>query len=269
MQKKYGRLVVPINKALGHPTSPEVWGSFLCGEHISLGFEKIRFNSVFKILRQLKGLFPFISLGLGRKISGTLKDFPKLNKKTWVDKPNVEEIGVPYYSYTNEHFEAMKEFSEDKDLNKLRKKLDRFFQSNMFKVSSKTKEIVENNDSTDVVFAYIHFPDLYHHFWFSDLERIREHYFELSKFFVKIKNIVGDTHIFIISDHGFNLDTQEHGDFGFISSNREVELPTDIIEFGKRLFKEVEITNISRSSGKAQDKETEQIIRKLRDMGYI
>ena len=65
LQKQYGKLEVPIDKKIGCPLSPEVWASFLCAEHIKIGFKGRRNMWTLNLLHSLKRMFPFISFGIG------------------------------------------------------------------------------------------------------------------------------------------------------------------------------------------------------------
>jgi len=112
LQVQFGRIEVPISEILGRPSSPEVWASFLCGERVKKVFAGRKRIWLLKYLVKLKRMFPFISLGLGKKASGQIVGFPELDRETWVDLPNVKEVNSPYYSYANEVFEYAKQFGE-------------------------------------------------------------------------------------------------------------------------------------------------------------
>lgn len=265
LQKKCGKMKVPLDKYSGIPMSPEVWGSFLCAEHVRLTFKRQRGRRFLNILNLLKRALPFVSLGLGMKVTKAVTEFPKLDRKTWVDKPNVEEINVPYYSYDNRDFLLGQEFSETKDLELYRKKMEALYYEEIENILERTRKIVKKEISPDIVFAYSHFPDSFHHIWYSDKGRIKEYYFEISDFVDRIKRIIGETHILIISDHGFDFEKNAHSKFGFISSNKEMVLPESIIELGKRIrdFSEKKIDSVVDKS------EAEKVFESLKKLGYI
>ncbi|UCC58223.1 MAG: alkaline phosphatase family protein [Candidatus Bathyarchaeum sp.] len=174
-------------------------------------------------------------MGLGTKITGKTEGFKKLERKTWVDNPNVKEIGVPYYSYTNEFFQLLRDFEENKDLTYLRRKFYWLFRKQTTEVVSKTKALLREAGKIDVVFAYIHFPDLLNHVWYTDKDRLKKFYVETNEFVGHLKAILKETHLLLISDHGFDFTKNDHSDFGFISSNKEMKFPKSIIELGKQV----------------------------------
>jgi hypothetical protein len=233
LQEQYGRLEVPINKDVRCPSSPEVWASFLCAEHVMIDFEGRKNTLALKILKSLKRLMPFLSFGIGKKISGRVKGFPKLERSTWIDNPNVKEIGVPYYSYTNEAFEYMKEFADTKDLDLHRKRLYELYLTKSRDIMREVRNLPSGN--YDVVFAYLHYPDLFNHAWFTRKDELEEFYFEIDEYVSELKSVLENTHFLIISDHGFDFTKNEHSNFGFISSNKKMIFPRSIIELGKQI----------------------------------
>lgn len=235
LQEQFGKMKVPISRSIGCPSSPEVWASFLCGEHIKKGFEGRRNMWALNLLQYLKRRLPFISFGIGQKVCGRTEGFKKLGKKTWIDNPNVEEIGVPYYSYTNKTFQLMRDFEKDKDLTTYRRRLYCLFLEQTAEVISKTRTILKEGKNIDITFAYIHFPDLFHHVWFTDKDELEKYYWEINEFAGRIKSILKNMHVLIISDHGFDFTKNTHSNFGFISSNKKMTFPKTIIELGKQI----------------------------------
>jgi hypothetical protein len=235
LQVQFGRILVPINETLGVPSSPEVWASFLCGEHVKKMFASVKREWLHKYLRKLKRLLPFIHLGLINKTCGHIAGFPELDEETWVDLPNVKEVNSPYYSYTNEAFEYTKQFSEDKDLDAYQQKILDLYERDAERILSAARQETAHPEC-DILFAYIHFPDLFNHLWFQDLDTLYSHYQKMDDFVNKVLDLVGDTHVIIISDHGFDRTKGDHSDFGFISSNKFMNFPQDIIELGKLMY---------------------------------
>lgn len=237
LQKHYGKLEVPIDEKVGCPMSPEVWASFLCAEHVNIGFEGKKNMWAFNLLRSLKRIFPFISFGIGKKVLGSNEGFKQLDRKTWIDNPNVEEIGVPYYSYEEEAFKHGLEFEQTQDLATYRRELYWLYLKQTKEVASKTKAILNNRKKNiDILFAYIHYPDLFHHAWFTEKDKMKKYYFEINEFVRHMKGLLEeDTHFLIVSDHGFDFTKNEHSDFGFISSNKKMKLPKTIIDLGKQV----------------------------------
>lgn len=236
LQVQFDRIIVPINDVMGQPTSPEVWASFLCGEHVKKMFKGRKRRWLLKYLVKLKQVFPFISMGLGKKACGEIVSFPKLNRKTWVDLPNVKEFNSPYYSYTNEVFQYTQQFGEDTDLAAYKQSI-----LDLYEKDSKTmlSEVISEatNPSCDILFAYLHFPDMFNHLWFQDVDELHSYYRTMDEFVGKILASVDDAHVIIISDHGFDMTKGDHSNFGFISSNKFMNFPKDIMDLGKLMYK--------------------------------
>jgi hypothetical protein len=184
----------------------------------------------------LKRLLPFIHLGLINKTCGHIAGFPELDEETWVDLPNVKEVNSPYYSYTNESFEYAHQFDEDKDLDAYKKKILALYEKDTEKIISAVKLEVEHPEC-NVLFAYLHFPDLFNHLWFQDKDELYSLYRELDEYVGSVLKLLRkDIHVIIISDHGFDFRTNDHSDLGFISSSKFMNFPKDIIELGKLMY---------------------------------
>lgn len=235
LQKQFGKIEVPINENIKCPLSPEVWASFLCAEHIKMEFKRKRHGWTLKILEPLKRKLPFISLGIGMKMTGGVIGYGKLKRKTWVDNPNVKEIGAPYYSYTNEAFQYARDFQKNNDLAYYRRRLYWLFLKQTAEVVTKTKELLKASENVDIIFAYIHYPDQLNHVWFTDKDTLKKFYVETNEFVGHLKTILKDTHLLIISDHGFDFTKNDHSDLGFISSNKKMKFPKSIIELGEQI----------------------------------
>jgi len=236
LQVQFGRIEVPISEVLGRPSSPEVWASFLCGERVKKVFAGRKRIWLLKYLVKLKKMFPFISLGLGKKTSGQIVGFPELDRETWVDLPNVKEVNSPYYSYANEVFEYAKQFGEDKNLENFRKGISEIYEKDSKKIISAVKSEIANPEC-DILFAYHHFPDMFNHLWYQDKDKLFSLYREIDDFVDTIlKTLTKDIHVIIISDHGFDFKVNDHSDLGFISSNKFMNFPKDIMGLGKLMY---------------------------------
>ncbi len=240
LQIQFGRIEVPINEVLGQPTSPEVWASFLCGEHVKKMFKGRKRERLMKYLVKLKRMFPFISMGIGRKICGQIVSFPTLDRKTWVDLPNVKEFNSPYYSYTNEVFEYTQQFGKDKDLDAYKKNILDLYERDSKRIISEVNLEV-THPSCDILFCYLHFPDMFNHLWFQEVDALYSHYRKMDAFVKGILDSVGDTHVIIVSDHGFDMSKGDHSDFGFISSNKFMNFPKDIMGLGKLMYEYADV----------------------------
>jgi hypothetical protein len=235
LQIQFERIQVPISKILGVPSSPEVWASFLCAEWVEMRFKGRKRHRILKYIVKLKKALPFISLGLSAKISGKAEGFSELRRKTWVDLPNVKEVNVPYYSYKNEVFKYTHQFADDKDLDAYKKKVLDLYERDSKKIILEVNLEVTHPEC-DILFAYLHFPDMFSHLWFQDLDTLYSHYQKMDNFVNQVLASVGDTHVIIVSDHGFDISKGEHSDFGFISSNKFMNFPKDIIGLGKLMY---------------------------------
>lgn len=235
LQTQFGRIQVPISKIHGVPASPEVWASFLCGEHVMKKFEGRKRLWLRKYLIKLKKIFPFISLSIGKKALGPIDGFPELDKETWIDLPNVKEVNSPYYSYTNEFFDYSKQFNKDEDLDSFRNKVLALYEKDAENLLLEVKSEVEHPDC-DILFAYLHFPDVFSHLWFEDRDDLYAQYKKIDAFVKQVLDLVGNRHVIIISDHGFDISKGSHSDFGFISSNKFMNFPEDIIGLGESMY---------------------------------
>lgn len=235
LQLQFDRIAVPINEKFKQPSSPEVWASFLCGEHVNKVFKGRKRLWSLSYLEGLKKIFPFISLGIGKKVTGMITGFPELDKKSWVDLPNVAEINSPYYSYTNEFFELCRKLDRDKDLDAFQNEVLAIYEKDTQKIINEVSSEMES-PRFDIIFAYIHFPDLFNHFWLQDLDVLYSLYRKVDDFVGKVLSIVEGVHVIIISDHGWDFNEEKHSDFGFISSSEFMNFPKDIIGLGKLMY---------------------------------
>jgi len=75
-----------------------------------------------------------------------------------------------------------------------------------------------NHAKLHPVFAYIHFPDTFHHFsHYMTNQAVQDLYVDLDKFAALIRRHVPE--LVIVSDHGFNFDKKVHKQPGFYSSS--------------------------------------------------
>jgi hypothetical protein len=239
LQMQFDKISVPIDKHLGYPVSPEVWASFLCGEHVESKFDTVEsflpFKRLLKYVIRMKRFLPFISLGIGRKIAGNATGFQRLDRKTWIDLPNVKEINSPFYSYKNDVFVALYEYRQNNDFDLLKRKFLDIFETHSKELFDFIKAEVENPEC-DLLFAYHHFPDMFNHLWYDEPEGMFELNRKVDKFAGQVKDLVGDIHTIIMSDHGFDSSKGHHSNMGFISSNKFMNFPKDIIGLGKLMY---------------------------------
>jgi len=242
-QLEYGKLKVPIVEETGAPTSPPVWASFLTGKYVTnLKLERsiirTRVLDILKFLRRHAN----ISLRLGSKV--TSFKFPKLEEKTFLDYTNSMEINAPFYSYDHETYHVLqswtlKSLSLEGAIDALRVVYS--------KRKKQTLRETEKLPNVDVVFAYMHFPDILQHFLFPRPSKLKELYFDLDYYVSILKEKLENSTLFIIiSDHGFDLETELHSSHGFYSSNMELRpKPNDITNFYHiilRQYQKIDIT---------------------------
>jgi len=231
-QKEYGKIVVPIDRKLGVPNTPEVWASFLTGEHIRLSFED--YNTLSPVHKILKFLRKYInvSLGLSKKIRKRVlgvHGFPRVKLKTFLDIKESKMINVPYYNYDGKVLTVTSYFGAERlSLEQTIKLLE-----GIYKV--RKKQIINGIDfeTADILFAYMHFPDALQHFLFVKPSKIKNLYIDLNKFVYDLKSRIPNSVLFlIISDHGFELKEGIHSKHGFYSSNKPLSpKPTNITDF--------------------------------------
>ena len=189
-----------------------------------------------KFLIKMKELFPFISLGIARKTTDGLA-FGKIEEKTWAENENVLTMGVPYFNYANEVFEAHAEFAETMDLVTFKKTILNDYLKKSKMAINLLKDI--NMNKYTIVFMYLHYPDQINHLCFKDMEQVETFYRALGIYAKNFASVVGNHHLLIISDHGVNFKTGDHSQMGFIGSPNEMVLPKSIIELGENIWEKV------------------------------
>lgn len=216
MQKEQGKLIVPINKEKNTPISPEVWAAFLTGEEIHRGWRRVGIKGrILELLMSLRKRID-LSFGIGNYFRTEIS-FPKLNKTTFVDREDATEINAPYYSYEGTVSIVEKvgrgEFSIDEAISEL---------MNLYKKRKKRilRELKEKIPNYNIIFAFLHFPDVIQHFTFTRSHIIKNMYADLDYFVLQLKHFLRDSDTFIIvADHGFDMRKGIHSNYGFYSSN--------------------------------------------------
>lgn len=220
-QVEYGKIEVPINKEIGQPISPEVWGSFLTGKNITgMEFEHSGLReTIWKTLAFLHK-HTRLSFGLGRRVRGASR-FPELNQKTFLDLTNSLEINAPYYSFDHKTMEIMHRFTiTTRSAEQIRAELYSLFKKRKKQIITSVRRQLQN---VDLIFAYIHILDDIQHFFFTRAEEIEKFYGKLDNYVSFLKTFLPASTLFIIvSDHGFNLRTGTHSNHAFYSSNKPI-----------------------------------------------
>jgi len=240
-QREYGKLEVPIDKERNHPFTPEVWSSFLLGKQLNVDLEKMRMKYplvvVFQILKFLRKYIN-ISLGLGDKVLNIIpvkrwkrtKYGISLDQKTFLDLTKSKAINVPFYNNDAYSFYIMSRFNlGELSLQQAISAYQKLYMERKEFILSEIEKIQDEN----VIFAFMHFPDMMEHFAYKRPWIIKKHYLDLNDFASFLKNKIGDLTLFlIVSDHGFNLEKGAHSHYGFYSSSEPLNpKPTRITDF--------------------------------------
>ncbi|RLI77049.1 hypothetical protein DRP04_11955 [Archaeoglobales archaeon] len=238
-QSEYGKLEVPINEKSHQPLTPEVWGAFLVGKQLNVDIEKMNHPLVliFRILKFLRKYIN-ISLGLGNKIQnkipvkrwGMMKYGIPLDQKTFLNLTKSKAINVPFYNNDTYTFHIAYLFDRGElSLKQAIKAYQRIYMKRKEVILSEVEKIHDEN----VIFAYMHFPDVLEHFTFKRPWIVRKHYLDLNNFVSILRGKIEDSTLFlIVSDHGFNLKKGTHTRYGFYSSSQPLNpKPTRITDF--------------------------------------
>lgn len=233
MQLQNGTIEVPIHGKLKVPLSPQVWASFLTGKVVN--------DTDFKTSSKVHDLLIYarakieqlttkrISLGLSRKVRPRL--FPKLNQKTFLDLPHVAEINAPFYSYDEKVLKTIGGLNDDQaNLDEvITKVVDYYLELEEYILDQTTNQ----SGNIKVTFAFMPYPDILHHLLFLRPLEIHKHYEFLDVFVEYLKLWIDpNTKFIIVSDHGFNMTSGEHSNYGFFSSNKTLSpKPTNITNF--------------------------------------
>jgi len=234
MQKEHGKLEVPFAKRFGHPSSPQVWGSFLQGKMIkdTIYFKEFT-NPVLNFLDKKVNL---------QSIRNVAKKIVKRDQKVKLPNtifeaiPNSKSIGMPCYNeyqITDDLRKSLhKVFSNKEAEPEFRKLLD-------YEWKMKEKELLEAMDKDyDLVSGYFYFLDMaQHYFKKEDQEIINiEYYNKALQTVEKVeKKLKKDDLLLILSDHGQKLG--QHTDYGFYSINADLKLGSPKIADFFNIFK--------------------------------
>lgn len=233
-QQEFGKIIVPISQGRKQPLSPEVWGSFLTGEELTgLNFSRPGIKG--KVLGLLISLRKRVNFGFGMgNHFRTKRNFPKLNRSTFIDREGVTEINAPYYSY-NGTIDIVERIGRGEiSLNDAVSELMEIYRIRKRQIK---QELMEKMLSNEVIFAFLHFPDMVQHLALSRERMIKSIYADLDYFIVELKEIINDGVFIIVSDHGFDPQTGYHSRFGFYSSNTKLDpKPEKITDFYHHLI---------------------------------
>ena len=234
-QIEYGKIVVPITKDVGEPSTPIVWASFITGKEPKKHgiVEPIAWNS--SIIRWLQAKVAFIpacapSLFLRRKVGEFLSNlgfsrghpkkkhlkistfFDKIEKSVAISVPAFDEDVLAKFGGL---FGAI--FDEEKRLD---------FLERLFRDYEETKELLFKalNKGWQLLMVHFQISDLYAHIYYKQREKILDLYEILDELTSQAKEkLDNDVWILVISDHGENEECG-HNPFGFYSSNIKLGL---------------------------------------------
>lgn len=259
-QQEYSKIEVPIESEEGVPMSPEVWASFLTGKQTHLTFEESPIRPLTPLLTLLKLLRRHINLSLGlstkirRKTPEKLHKrhhvaFPPLKDTTFLDVADSKEINVPYYSYDHAVMKTLRYFGDERiSLQKTAKLLISLYEKRKEQILNS----IRKNEGVDILFAFMHFPDVIQHLLFTVPSKIQQHYMDLDNYVLRLKNKLNQSIFLIVSDHGFSFETETHSLYGFYSSNKTLNpKPKQITDFYNLLLQAID-----RSTGPNCDSES-------------
>ena len=243
-QLEFDETIVPIDKEKGFPMSPQVWGSFLTGKHESQNFQyessplsmlSFVLNFLRKYIKKID--FTRISQKILPKIlpdrlwQRQVIGLTNLQNKTFLDLTKSKPINVIFYNQDPTIHVVYYYFSiGENSLEKTFKLTKSLYIKNKKQILNKTKQSL---NSYELIFSYLPFPDVFQHILMFRLDEIKSHYYDLEEFVTSIKSLIPESSLFlIISDHGFNLKTGFHSNFGFYSSNKPLKpKPKHITDF--------------------------------------
>ncbi|MFX0132729.1 MAG: hypothetical protein ACFFDN_03695 [Candidatus Hodarchaeota archaeon] len=239
-QIEYDRIIVPINKEKGVPMSPQVWGSFLTGKNEVQDFQyqasPLNILSVFlSYIKKYLKITNFINIAQkiipDRFWTRQVIGFTKLQNKTFLDLTKSKPINVIYYNQDQTGNLLYFYFSIGEiSLEKTVKLANSLYIKTKKQILNETKKFL---DSYELIFSYLHFPDLLQHLLMFKPEEIKNLYLNLDEFVLSLKRLMPDHTLFlIISDHGFDLKIGYHSNFGFYSCNKPlIPKPKHITDF--------------------------------------
>ena len=240
-QNEYSKIQVPITEEQNIPMSPEVWGSFLTGKIVSQSFSAI--SPPLKRISDFLSFTKKYTIGYEKLVNFLQKLIPDslwkkrvtgyspLENKTFLDITNSKPINVLYYNEDPIIHLIFYYFSIGKiSLKKTVQLFMALYKKYEKQIFNETKRF---QDSYDLIFSYLHFPDILQHVLMFRPYEIKNHYLEIENFVSSLKNIIPESTLFlIISDHGFDLKRGTHSNHGFYSSNMPLNpKPKHITDF--------------------------------------
>lgn len=238
-QREYGKVIVPINKELGIPLSPEVWASFLTGIYFPKDFKKphhftrylIKLNRYLKInfSKEFLKRFKFVY----RKLFTVSNKFGNLNKRTFLDITQSMEINVPFYSFDNKTFDIGYLFGTGElTLKQTIKEIDAIYEMRKSQIINE----IDNINKSGIVFAYMHSIDILQHLLSFHITNIQQYYIDIDNYVLflkkRLEDSFGEIIFIIVSDHGFDFNIGGHSKYAFYSSNTYlIPKPKKITDF--------------------------------------
>lgn len=205
LQVEHGEVSVPVDAEKHVPLSPEVWASFLCGKNVKATFKRVQ--------------------GKRRKFN---VGFMPIRETTFLDVLISKTVNAPFYDCDYANYQT---------LNKLARKeitltgtieiTKKYYESYKEKILDSAK-----NSDTQIVFAYMPYPDDFQHLLFTRPEEIKHVYYDLNDWVGILKQELKNNLLCIVSDHGFNMDKGIHSLKAFYSFSKEIGYtPKDITDF--------------------------------------
>ena len=203
-QNEYGKISVPITKKYNQPTTPHVWASFLTGKNNPLVFKTTPLRKMRNLANRINSRLRMVLKRIIPKRLTTMEvSFPKLGERTFIDLAKSKEIGAPFYSY---RYQKVAEVTHSLDAGNISllqaiNTIKRFYEYDKKYLLKEAGNIKDE----DIIFAYLHFPDLLSHFYWLRPPKLKAHYIDLANFTAKLKKRIFCDRFIIVSDHGFNI----------------------------------------------------------------
>jgi len=270
MQSYWGTHDVTTAVKPGDPLyTPLIWASFLLGEPAykyglsmkTIGNERLKAGygilyPIYKLRVVVLGnrklgvreLLTRIGLFSLRRVAKRMKEVERIPSKA-IDKTIVKHVEKMGFKVWIEEFPTY----NDDIVAEYRAMMSRYFDSPLDERLRKLDEVYEYSikllnravsalNSHELVFYYTPLIDHANHMLYRSSIRLRmllhSYYKRLSNNVEKIsKNINKHSALLIISDHGYNPRTHEHGNYGFWSLNLEPPIkPRTILDFYKLIL---------------------------------
>lgn len=230
-QEEYSKVKVPLSEGEIYPHTPEVWGSFLTGNHFKKQFKySTSFLNILPFLAKMKNKFIKKRTGIGKFILDLFsktsidmsKSFPKLEQKTFMEHCNSDYCNIPFFDFSEKFAGKISPITKKFKKGQVSYQEYKSFVKNMYTTTKKRMFEKLKNTNSDLFFGYFYYLDLLQHHFFKDKELIKNAYKEVDKTVKKLIDLSKADFVLIISDHGSK--NGKHTKHGFYSFNKKIGL---------------------------------------------